>query len=150
MRTILFMFVLLFATQSFSQTTYSGAVKNTAKAQTYISQPAPKKAETRFKNSERATEMKEDIKNMRGNIGSSQDALRARNLLILKEVVDYKLQDETLAPEFEKLKQNREFNAKLLKALNQLDNKKLRSSKDQEIINILNDSGNRIYNSLLN
>ena len=94
--------------------------------------------------------MKDDIKNMRGIMGSSKDVVKARNLLMLKEILDFKMQDATLAPEIEKLKQNREFNTKLYKALNQLDNKKNRNSKNQEVINILNDAGNRIYNSLAN
>ena len=83
-------------------------------------------------------------------MGSSKDVVKARNLLMLKEILDFKMQDATLAPEIEKLKQNREFNTKLYKALNQLDNKKNRNSKNQEVINILNDAGNRIYNSLAN
>jgi hypothetical protein len=60
------------------------------------------------------------------------------------------MQDETLKAEINKLKDNREFNTRLLRALNQLDNKKLRNQKNQEIMNILNDAGNRIYNSLSN
>ena len=153
MRTILFMITLLFATQSFSQSTYRGAVKSVDQPQNTYSQarvPAIERPETGFKNSERSQEMKEDIKNMRGIMGSSQDVVKARNLLMLKEILDFKMQDATLAPEIEKLKQNREFNTKLYKALNQLDNKKSRNSKNQEVINILNDAGNRIYNSLAN
>ena len=42
------------------------------------------KIETGFKNSERSQDMKDDIKNMRGIMGSSQDVVKARNLLILK------------------------------------------------------------------
>ena len=153
MRTILFMITLLFATQSFSQSIYRSAVKSVDQSQNTYSQArtqAKEKIETGFKNSERSQDMKDDIKNMRGIMGSSKDVVKARNLLMLKEILDFKMQDATLAPEIEKLKQNREFNTKLYKALNQLDNKKNRNSKNQEVINILNDAGNRIYNSLAN
>ena len=149
MRKILFLAVLLFCEPCFSQTAYSGAVNSMGQTR---SMPVyqKQKSETRFKDSEQAENLERNIRDMRGKIGYSQNTQQARNLLLLKEVLDYKLKDETLSAEVSRLQQNREFNKQLLQALKKLDNKKNRNSKDQEIINILNDSGNRIYNSLLN
>ena len=153
MRIILFLAVGLLCNPCFSQTVYRGAVNSVKQEQNKNPEKNVKSEEivkTKFSDSERSEIMKQKIKDMQGLIGNSQDTIQARNLLFLKEVLDFKLQDETLASEVEKLKQNREFNQQLLKALNQLDNKKYRNTKNQQIISILNDSGNRIYNSLSN
>lgn len=141
MRIFLLALTFFFAMPAFSQTIYGDSLD---------SESTKPEIAVRFKDSERANLMKQNIKTMRGSIGSSQNAIKARNLLMLKEVLDFKMQDETLKPEIAKLRENREFNNKLLNALNQLDNKKSRNRKNQEIINILNDAGNRIYNSLAN
>ncbi len=153
MRIIYFMIAMFLCSPCFSQTVYRGAVNSIPNKMVYseqIEQIQETDEPTKFKDSERSVQMKKDLKNMRGTIGSSADAIKARNLLILKEVLDFKMQDETLKAEINKLKDNREFNTRLLRALNQLDNKKLRNQKNQEIMNILNDAGNRIYNSLSN
>jgi hypothetical protein len=139
MRTILFILTLFFSIPSFSQTAYYGVSEENAMPQN-----------EKFKDSERSKIMKRNIKEMRGSIGSSQDTIRARNLLLLKEIIDFKIQEATLAAEIEKLKQNREFNTKLLKALNQLDNRKFSDRENQEVMDILNNAGNRLYNSLAN
>lgn len=146
MRIILFLSTLLFMQPCFAQTAYRSLDSNVVQYQ----QEMPEKAETKFKNTERADLMRQDIQKMRGTIGSSQNAIKARNLLMLQEVLNFKMQDETLAPEIAKLRENREFNTKLLKALNELDNKKIRNRKNNEVIDILNNAGSRIYNSLTN
>lgn len=152
MRIILFLAAFLISQSCFAQTMYRGAVSGAATVQNYNmqAQEQGQRENTKFKYSERSENMREDLRNMRGTIGSSQDAITARNLLLLKEVLDFKIQDEKLASEIKRLKENREFNKDLLKALNQLDNKKIRTQKDNEVINILNDAGSRIYNSLVN
>lgn len=149
MRIILFFLILTISEPSFSQISY----RNAARSNTITAPKVPfteEKVETKFKDTERSEIMEQNIKTMRGYMDSSRNTTMARNLLFLKEVLDFKLQDETLAPEIEKLKQNREFNTKLLKALNQLDNKKNRNNKNQQIMNILNNSGNTVFNSLVN
>ena len=153
MRIFFFLLTLFCAVPTFSQTIYYGAVDYDVNNQKRL--PAENQYEntsngTGFKDSEQAIALKKNLKNMRGTVNRSPDALKARNLLILKKVLDFKIQDLTLKDEIAKLEENREFNAKLLNALNQLDNKKFRDRKNQEIINILNDAGNRIYNSLAN
>lgn len=146
MRIILFFITLVFALPCFAQTAYRSLDSNVVQYQPETSE----KVETKFKNTERADLMRQDIKKMRGTIGSSQNAIRARNLLMLQEVLNFKMQDEKLAPEIAKLRENREFNTKLLKALNELDNKKIRNRKNNEVMDILNNAGSRIYNSLTN
>jgi hypothetical protein len=85
---------------------------------------------------------------MRGYLRNSGDQKEARNILILKAVVDYKTGDEKLEQDFANLENNREYNKKLEKIMQQLSNKKIRNSKNKEVIQILNDAGNRIYNLL--
>ncbi len=156
MRIILLFAILLFAEPCFSQSKYTGAVNaikasnaNTIRTATRTETRADETS-TRYKDSAESAQMEEKIKNMSGFMGISQNDKRARNLLMLKYIVDYKLQDETLKPYVANLQNNREFNTKLHNGLNKLDNKAGRRGKDQEIMNILNDSGNRIYNSLAN
>lgn len=79
------------------------------------------------------------------NIGNQKTA---RNLMILKEVADYKIGDEKLAKEFDNLEKTQEYHQKLGRILNKLSNKKLRNSKNREVIEILDDAGNKLYNLL--
>lgn len=146
MRIILFLITFIFVQPCFAQTAYRSLDSNVVQYQPETSE----KVETKFKNTERADLMRQDLKKMRGTIGSSTNAVKARNLLMLQEVLNFKMQDETLAPEIAKLRENREFNTKLLKALNELDNKKIRNRKNNEVMDILNNAGGRIYNSLAN
>lgn len=146
MRIILFLATFILVQPCFAQTAY----RSLESKNSYYNSEGSENIETKFKNTERADIMRQDISKMRGSIGSSQNAIKARNLLMLQEVLNFKMQDETLAPEIAKLRENREFNTKLLKALNELDNKKMRNRKNTEVINILNDAGNRIYNYLTN
>ena len=156
LRIILFFAILLLTEPCFSQSRYIGAVNavkasnaNTIRTATKT-QTKTNEIPTSYKDSEESALMEEKINNMSGFMGNSKNDIRARNLLMLKYIVDYKLQDETLKPYITNLQNNREFNTKLHNALNQLDNKANRIGKDQKIMNILNDSGNRIYNSLAN
>ena len=66
----------------------------------------------------------------------------------LKAVLDYKMQDEKIKDDLEKLMQNKKFNAWLEKSLSELSNAKNKNGKNQNIYNILHDSGAQIYNQL--
>ena len=66
----------------------------------------------------------------------------------LKAVLDYKMQDEKIKDDLEKLRQNKKFNAWLEKSLSELSNAKNKNGKNQNIYNILHDSGAQIYNQL--
>ena len=72
----------------------------------------------------------------------------ARNIMILKEVADYKIGDEKLEKEFDNLEKTQEYHQKLGKILSKLSNKKMRNSKNSDVIEILNDAGNKLYNLL--
>lgn len=152
MRIFFFILALFYASPVFSQAIYRGAVNS--EPAYYNNVPARQYNEptesSRFKDSDEAIALQENLQDMHGRIGSTSNEIKARNLLMLKKVLDFKIQDATLAPDIAKMQNNREFNSKLLKALNKLDNKKNRSTRDQEVINILNDAGNRIYNYLAN
>ena len=66
----------------------------------------------------------------------------------LKAVLDYKMQDEKIKDDLEKLRQDEKFNEWLKKSLSKLSNNKNKTGKNQNIYNILLDSGSRIYNQL--
>ena len=83
-------------------------------------------------------------------MGNSQDETEARNLLVLKAVLDYKMGDKKLEPYFEKLKHNREFYQKLARIMKDLDNKKYRNGTNQDIMSILDNAGARLYNNYSN
>ena len=76
------------------------------------------------------------------------DQKTARNIMVLKEVADYKIGDEKLAKEFDNLEKTQEYHQKIGKILSKLSNKKMRNSKNREVIEILNDAGNKLYNLL--
>lgn len=90
------------------------------------------------------------LKMSRSFIKSSGDQRKAFNLMILQEVAAYKLGDEKLQKEINKLKENRTYYEKLEKIKKKLSNAKISDTKNQEIMRILNDTGNRIYNLLGN
>lgn len=92
----------------------------------------------------------EALRQMRGVMLNSGDQREARNLMIVAEVASYKLGDEKLAKQFAELENNREYHKKLQKIMSQLDNKKMRNRKNKEVIRILNDAGNKLYNLLAN
>lgn len=92
----------------------------------------------------------EALRQMRGVMLNSGDQREARNLMIVAEVASYKLGDEKLVKQFATLEDNREYHKKLQKIMSQLDNKKMRNRKNKEVIRILNDAGNKLYNLLAN
>ena len=76
------------------------------------------------------------------------DARDARNIMIVAKVADYKLGDENLAPEYERLRYNKEYNQKIKEIMQNLDNGKYPNSKNRQVINILREAGNKLYNLL--
>lgn len=76
------------------------------------------------------------------------DERDARNIMIVAKVADYKLGDENLAPEYERLRYNKEYNQKIKEIMQNLDNGKYPNSKNQQVINILREAGNKLYNLL--
>lgn len=86
----------------------------------------------------------------RSYINMGGDQRKALNLLVLQEVATYKLGDERLKKEIDGLKNNRSYYDKLDKIKKKLSNGKISNTNNQEIMRILNDAGNRIYNLLGN
>lgn len=76
------------------------------------------------------------------------DERDARNIMIVAKVADYKLGDENLAPEYERLRYNKEYNQKIKEIMQNLDNGKYPNSKNRQVINILREAGNKLYNLL--
>lgn len=90
----------------------------------------------------------ENNKNLRGSLRSSGYQKTARNIMIVNNVAEYKLGDEQLVKYFNELQSNREYQRKMQKIRDNLQNEKIRNSKNREIIRILDDAGERIYNLL--
>ena len=76
------------------------------------------------------------------------DQKDARNIKIVEAVAHYKLGDENLREEIEKLDQNREYNKKMKKIMEKLSNDKRRDTKNREVVRILQETGNKLYNLL--
>ena len=90
------------------------------------------------------------IKITRNYLKNSGDERIARNLLVVKKVADFKIGDEKYAKYFETVENTREFDRKMEKALSVLSNSKMRNSKNKEVIQILNEAGDKLYNLLAN
>lgn len=67
---------------------------------------------------------------------------------MLKAVVDYKMEDEEIRQDLEKLRRNKKFNTWLTKKLDDISNQKNKTGKDKNIYNILFDAGAQIYSQL--
>ena len=79
---------------------------------------------------------------------NSNDNKVARNLMIVNEVASFKMGDEKLNKNFENLKDSKTYNQKMDKIFAKLNNNKIRNQKNQQVINILNEAGQKIYNLL--
>ena len=90
------------------------------------------------------------IKTMRGSLRNSGDERTARNLLIVKEIANYKIGDEKYSKDFENVENTREFHRKMEKIMSKLSNNKRRNLKNDEVVKILNEAGDKIYNLLAN
>lgn len=72
----------------------------------------------------------------------------AQYLATIKAVADFKINDEENLREIERLRENKRFNQKLQKMLDQLDNKRTKNSKNKRVLQILEEAGKEIYNIL--
>lgn len=90
------------------------------------------------------------MKTMRSSLKNSGNERIARNLLVVKAVADFKVGDEKYAKEFETVENTREFQKKIEKIMSALTNTQMRNYKNKEVVNILNDAGDKLYNLLAN
>ena len=90
------------------------------------------------------------LKMSRSYISTGGNQRKAFNIMILQEVASYKLGDEKLKKEVDGLRNNREYYDKLEKIKKKLSNGRISNTNNQEVLRILNDAGNRIYNLLGN
>lgn len=79
---------------------------------------------------------------------NSGEQKEARDLLVLYEVVNFKLEDERLAKEIDELDENPKFNKKMDSIMEKLSNEKRRDNKNKDVERILQDAGNKLYNLL--
>lgn len=89
------------------------------------------------------------LKYSRAVLLNSGDDKVARNMLVLHDVINFKMGDEKLAKNFDKIENNKTYNKKMDKAFAKLDNGKYRNQKNQQVINILNEAGQKLYNLLV-
>ena len=66
----------------------------------------------------------------------------------LKAVTNYKIEDEEIERDIEKLRQNRVFNEKLQKMLNKLSNRRTKDTTNRKVLKVLEDAGEQIYKLL--
>ena len=88
------------------------------------------------------------LKYSRALLLNSGDDKIARNLMVLHDVINFKMGDEKLAKSFDKIENNKTYNKKMDKAFAKLGNSKYRNQKNQQVINILNEAGQKLYNLL--
>lgn len=72
----------------------------------------------------------------------------AQYLATIKAVANYKINDEEEIDNVEKLRQDANFNRKLQKMLNKLQNSKNKNSDNKKVLKILEDAGKEIYDIL--
>lgn len=83
--------------------------------------------------------------NAQAQMAASKDA---QYLATIKAVANYKVDDEETARDMEKLRQNKRFNDKLQKMMDKLSNNRTKDSKNKKVLQILEDAGKEIYNTL--
>lgn len=72
----------------------------------------------------------------------------AAYLATLKAVTDYKINDEEVLQDMEKLRQNKKFNSDLQKMLDKLTNSRTKTAKNRRVYQILQRAGKEIYDEL--
>ena len=78
----------------------------------------------------------------------SADEKDAVYMATLKAVVDYKMSDAENLKQLEKLREDKNFNDKLQKMIDKLNNKKFKSGSDRRVYELLTTTGKKIYNEL--
>ena len=77
---------------------------------------------------------------------SSQN--EAKYIATLKAVVNYKIDDQENIRGIEALRQNRQFNEKLQKMLDKLNNERTKDAKNRRVLKVLEQAGEEIYKIL--
>ena len=72
----------------------------------------------------------------------------AQHVATLKAVVNYKIADESIYDDVERLRQNRKFVEKLQKMLDKLNNRRTKDATNRKVLKILEDAGEQIYKLL--
>jgi hypothetical protein len=116
--------------------------------QTKRQQAAPEVLEDEVKADDDVYDIEKKKSGMR--LASYGDQREARNIMVVQAVANYKLGDEKLANQFEKVEDNAEFERKMQQIMENLSNNRLRNAKNREAIRILDDAGNKLYNLLAN
>jgi len=124
-------------------------------AQKYKTEPAAPAAQPNYSADQNTTADSTPSKDaetkeprLSGYLKDYGDQRKARNIMVVAEVANYKLGDEKLEKEFENLKHNKEFLKKIKKITENLDNGKYPDSKNRTALNILQEAGNKLYNLL--
>lgn len=90
------------------------------------------------------------LKIVRSPLKNNKNNRMARNLLVLQQVADYKIGDEKLKSNINEVKESREYQRKMNAVMEKLSNGKIANSKNKEVLRILDEAGNKIYNLLAN
>ena len=93
--------------------------------------------ETNTSQTDEQTEYEPESQMIYARMRDYGDQKDARNIKIVEAVAHYKLGDEKLREEMEKLDQNREYNKKMKKIMEKLSNDKRRDTKNREVVRIL-------------
>ncbi len=140
-------FVLVYPLQTNAQISHISAKKQTTSAP-LATEPAPKPNPTPKTDIAPNPDNEPNEPRLTGYLRDYGDQKDARNIMIVAEVARYKLGDEKLAPEFAKLEYNKEYNKKIKIIMDKLNNNKYPDSKNRQVMNILNEAGNKLYNLL--
>lgn len=73
---------------------------------------------------------------------------KAKYITTLKVVANYKLNDNEIAEDVDKLREHKAFNQELSKMLKKIDNSKSDNAKNRRVMRILEQAGKDIYNEL--
>lgn len=117
-----------------------------------LAEEQQRKAQNNAKQQQNLQEMQNNpvMQMSRSLIKSSGNQRKAFNLMIVQEVSTYKLSDEELIDDVAELRNNQEYYRKLDIIKKKLTNSKISDGKNKEVMQILNDAGNRLYNLLGN
>ncbi len=72
----------------------------------------------------------------------------ARNMAVLKAVVNYKINDEENMRDIEKLREDVQFNQRLLRMLDKLSNERTKDARNKRVLEILEKAGDDLYREL--
>lgn len=85
------------------------------------------------------------ISNAAAQLSSQKDAMYVATL---KAVANYKIDDEELSRDIERLRKNRRFNEDLQRMMEKLSNRRSKNSTNKKVLEILEKAGEDIYNEL--